>query len=382
MRAVWYASQGARRWPGAERPIGPRAAMALLLVEGYCALAVEMIALRALVPVAGQSVAVTGIVVTAFLAALALGYRAGGGFEGDAMGEGGAEPRRGRRLVRALAVAAQASRSRSRRRGRSRRSRRSRCTRCSGSARWPGCSRKPWWSWSGARARRPRPARPAPRSPRAPSATSPGGLATALVVMQHVGVAGAVALVVGAPRGGGARGVGAARAGGCGPWGWWSWSRAPRTSPSNAAPTSSPPRTRTTRSRRTRAKRPHASRQRPEREPRGRRRHRPRLRRVDRGSGVRECRALQGTPGPGAGDRRGGIHLRPREARGGGRARVRRRGRAPRSGGRRRVPRARPPARALRGDGRQGVPAAPRRRRSTPSCSMRTPTARRSLRTC
>ena len=70
--------------PGAERPLGPRAATALLLVEGYCALAVEMIALRALVPVAGQSVAVTSLVVTAFLAALALGYRAGGGFEGDA----------------------------------------------------------------------------------------------------------------------------------------------------------------------------------------------------------------------------------------------------------------------------------------------------------
>ena len=70
--------------PGADRPIGPRATTALLLVEGYCALAVEMIALRALVPVAGQSVAVTSIVVTAFLAALALGYRAGGGFEGDA----------------------------------------------------------------------------------------------------------------------------------------------------------------------------------------------------------------------------------------------------------------------------------------------------------
>ena len=70
--------------PGAERPIGPRAATALLLVEGYCALAVEMIALRVLVPVAGQSVAVTSLVVTAFLAALALGYRAGGGFTGDA----------------------------------------------------------------------------------------------------------------------------------------------------------------------------------------------------------------------------------------------------------------------------------------------------------
>ena len=62
----------------ADRPIGPRRATALLLVEGYCSLAVEMIALRVLVPVAGQSVGVTGIVVTAFLAALALGYRAGG----------------------------------------------------------------------------------------------------------------------------------------------------------------------------------------------------------------------------------------------------------------------------------------------------------------
>ena len=66
----------------AERPIGPRAATALLLVEGYCSLAVEMIALRVLVPVAGQSVAVTSVVVTAFLAALALGYRSGGRFPG------------------------------------------------------------------------------------------------------------------------------------------------------------------------------------------------------------------------------------------------------------------------------------------------------------
>ncbi|MYE81299.1 MAG: hypothetical protein F4X36_05540, partial [Gammaproteobacteria bacterium] len=67
----------------AERPIGPRAATVLLLVEGYCSLAVEMIALRVLVPVAGQSVGVTSIVVTAFLAALALGYRAGGRFPGE-----------------------------------------------------------------------------------------------------------------------------------------------------------------------------------------------------------------------------------------------------------------------------------------------------------
>ena len=67
----------------AERRIGPRAATVLLLVEGYCSLAVEMIALRVLVPVAGQSVGVTSIVVTAFLAALALGYRSGGRFAGE-----------------------------------------------------------------------------------------------------------------------------------------------------------------------------------------------------------------------------------------------------------------------------------------------------------
>ena len=67
----------------AERPIGPRAATVLLLVEGYCSLAMEMIALRVLVPVAGQSVGVTSVVVTAFLAALALGYRCGGRFPGD-----------------------------------------------------------------------------------------------------------------------------------------------------------------------------------------------------------------------------------------------------------------------------------------------------------
>ena len=67
----------------AERRIGPRAATVLLLVEGYCSLAVEMIALRVLVPVAGQSVGTTSVVVTAFLAALALGYRSGGRFAGE-----------------------------------------------------------------------------------------------------------------------------------------------------------------------------------------------------------------------------------------------------------------------------------------------------------
>ncbi len=67
----------------AERRIGPRMATVLLLVEGYCSLAVEMIALRVLVPVAGQSVGVTSVVVTAFLAALALGYNSGGRFAGE-----------------------------------------------------------------------------------------------------------------------------------------------------------------------------------------------------------------------------------------------------------------------------------------------------------
>ena len=68
----------------ADHRIGPRAATALLLVEGYCSLAVEMIALRMLVPVAGQSIGVTSVVVTAFLAALALGYRDGGRYPGPA----------------------------------------------------------------------------------------------------------------------------------------------------------------------------------------------------------------------------------------------------------------------------------------------------------
>ena len=68
----------------AEHRIGPCAVTALLLVEGYCSLAVEMIALRVLVPVAGQSIGVTSIVVTAFLAALALGYREGGRHAGPA----------------------------------------------------------------------------------------------------------------------------------------------------------------------------------------------------------------------------------------------------------------------------------------------------------
>ncbi len=66
----------------ADSRIGPRLGVAVLLAEGYCSLAIEMIALRVLVPVAGQSIAVTSIVVTVYLGALALGYRDGGRFSG------------------------------------------------------------------------------------------------------------------------------------------------------------------------------------------------------------------------------------------------------------------------------------------------------------
>ena len=80
----------------AETRIGPRVATALLLVEGYCSLAVEMIALRVLVPVAGQSIGVTSVVVSVFLAALALGYRSGGALGNPC----------GKRVARNLAFAA------------------------------------------------------------------------------------------------------------------------------------------------------------------------------------------------------------------------------------------------------------------------------------
>ena len=88
--------RGRATMDAAERRVGPRAATALLLVEGYCSLAIEMIALRVLTSVAGQSVGVTSIVVTAFLAALALGYRNGGRHRGPAT----------EKVARNLAVAA------------------------------------------------------------------------------------------------------------------------------------------------------------------------------------------------------------------------------------------------------------------------------------
>ena len=182
--------------PGAERPIGPRAATALLLVEGYCALAVEMIALRALVPVAGQSVAVTSLVVTAFLAALALGYRAGGGFEGDAR----------ERVARNLAAAAAWSAFWLSRFGVA--------LAFEATGALPPLAQVAVYAVAGvgpvayllaqAVVLLVASAGPATAPGKAGAAFAAstlgnvaGGLATALVVMQHVGVAGAVALVAG-----------------------------------------------------------------------------------------------------------------------------------------------------------------------------------------
>ena len=76
--------------------IGPGTAAALLVAEGFASLAIEMTALRMLVPVAGQSIGVTSIVVTAFLAFLAFGYERGGRYGGDP----------GRRAARNMALAA------------------------------------------------------------------------------------------------------------------------------------------------------------------------------------------------------------------------------------------------------------------------------------
>lgn len=54
----------------------------LLLLEGFVSVSLQMIALRQIVPFVGSSVPVTSIVITGFLVALALGYRAGGRHSG------------------------------------------------------------------------------------------------------------------------------------------------------------------------------------------------------------------------------------------------------------------------------------------------------------
>jgi len=66
------------------RQIGTRLATAVLLIEGFVSVSIQMIVIRQLVPVVGHSINVTSIVITTFLAALAFGYRSGGRLRGDA----------------------------------------------------------------------------------------------------------------------------------------------------------------------------------------------------------------------------------------------------------------------------------------------------------
>ena len=61
-----------------DRVISSRLATGILLIEGFVSVSVQMIVLRQLVPVVGYSINVTSVVITFFLAALALGYRSGG----------------------------------------------------------------------------------------------------------------------------------------------------------------------------------------------------------------------------------------------------------------------------------------------------------------
>lgn len=65
------------------RRIGTRMATAVLLIEGFVSVSIQMIVLRQLVPVVGYSINVTSIVITTFLGALAFGYRSGGRLRGD-----------------------------------------------------------------------------------------------------------------------------------------------------------------------------------------------------------------------------------------------------------------------------------------------------------
>lgn len=50
----------------------------VLLIEGIVSISIQLIVIRQLVPFVGQSIVTTSIVITAFLAALAIGYRFGG----------------------------------------------------------------------------------------------------------------------------------------------------------------------------------------------------------------------------------------------------------------------------------------------------------------
>ena len=83
-------------------PLRPLALSAVLLAEGYASLGTEILALRRIAPWAGTSVDVTTVLIAAYLAALAGGYRRGGRLAR----EGDPRPRLAFRLALAAALAA------------------------------------------------------------------------------------------------------------------------------------------------------------------------------------------------------------------------------------------------------------------------------------
>ncbi len=87
---------------GAPRRLSPLALGAILLAEGYASLGAEILALRRIAPWAGTSVDVTTVLLAAYLAALAGGYRRGGRLARD----GDPRPRLAFRLTLAAALAA------------------------------------------------------------------------------------------------------------------------------------------------------------------------------------------------------------------------------------------------------------------------------------
>ena len=88
--------------PPDPRPLPPLALGAVLLAEGYASLGAEILALRRIAPWAGTSVDVTTVLLAAYLAALAGGYRRGGRLARD----GDPRPRLAFRLALAAALAA------------------------------------------------------------------------------------------------------------------------------------------------------------------------------------------------------------------------------------------------------------------------------------
>ena len=83
-------------------PLPAAAVGAILLAEGYASLAAEILALRRMVPYAGSAVSVTAVLLAAYLAALAGGYRSGGRLARA----GDPRPRLAFRLAAAAALAA------------------------------------------------------------------------------------------------------------------------------------------------------------------------------------------------------------------------------------------------------------------------------------